>query len=127
MNKIYDNGELLLGTKKDILKYQQELIEKDMIEKEDYEEIIDFLKDFKDTDIVCINYNNGMGLSFDIWSSKDIIKDYSISEDRTAKYNINKNKVWKELFYKGVAMNSLCVFTGKTNKECQEWLKEHKA
>ena len=73
MNSIYDNGELLLGSKKNILEYQNKLIEQDLIDKEDYAEITDFLKDFKDNDIVCINYDNGMGLSFDIWQENDKI------------------------------------------------------
>lgn len=71
MNNIYDNGELLLGTKKDILNYVNSNVSN--FDKEDYEEIIEYLCSFNDNGIVCINYDSGMGLSFDYWSEKDKI------------------------------------------------------
>ena len=75
MNYIYDNGELLLGTKRDIIEYQTRLVKAQLIEKEDYDEIIETLQDKKEDTIVCINYDNGMGLSFDFWENEDIIKE----------------------------------------------------
>lgn len=71
MNYIYDNGELLLGTKRDIIEYQARLVKAQLIEKEDYDEIVETLQDKKEDTIVCINYDNGMGLSFDFWENED--------------------------------------------------------
>lgn len=72
MNNIYDNGELLLGSVKDIKEY---ILNNMLVYENDEEnmEILDFIKDYKENDIVCINYDNGMGLSFDYWNEKDEI------------------------------------------------------
>lgn len=73
MNKVYDNGTILLGTKKDIV----EQIYNNMLEEEQdelYQEILEDLKDYKDNTIVALNYDNGMGYSIDYWEKEDIIK-----------------------------------------------------
>lgn len=73
MNNLYDNGTILLGTKKDIV----EQIYNNMLEEEQdelYQDILDDLKDFKDDTIVALNYDCGMGYSFDWWEIGDIIK-----------------------------------------------------
>lgn len=73
MNNIYDNGELLLGSVKDIKEYTLNnmlVYEND----EDNMEILDFIKDYKENDIICINYDNGMGLSFDIWQESNKVE-----------------------------------------------------
>lgn len=71
MNKIYDNGEILLGKVKDVIEYtkKQETIDEEM------EEILQDLKDFEDNTIVAINYDNGMGYTIDYWDEKDILKE----------------------------------------------------
>lgn len=71
MNKIYDNGEILLGKVKDIIEYtkKQETID------EETEEILQDLKDLEDNTIVAINYDNGMGYTIDYWDENDILKD----------------------------------------------------
>lgn len=71
MNKIYDNGEILLGKVKDIIEYtkKQETIDEEM------EEILQDLKDFEDNTIVAINYDNGMGYTIDYWDEKDILEE----------------------------------------------------
>ena len=68
MNKIYDNGEILLGKVKDIIEYtkKQEIIDEEM------EEILQDLKDFEDNTIVAINYDNGMGYTIDYWDESFI-------------------------------------------------------
>lgn len=73
MNNIYDNGELLLGSVKDIKEYT---LNNMLVYENDKEnmEILDFIKDYKENDIVCINYDNGMGLSFDIWQEIDKVE-----------------------------------------------------
>lgn len=81
MNNIYDNGELLLGNVRNIKEYTTRQIEAQLIDEEDYEEIIEYLEDKKDTDIVCINYDFGMGLSFDIWQEEDKLESDLYKED----------------------------------------------
>jgi len=75
MNNIYDNGELLLGSVKDIKEYT---LNNMLVYENDEEnmEILDFIKDYKENDIVCINYDNGMGLSFDIWQEIDKVEKW---------------------------------------------------
>lgn len=68
---VYDNGELLLGKKIDIIKYMVKLYLEDKIESEDLKEIYDYIKDYEDYDVICVNYDNGMGLSFDVWTKED--------------------------------------------------------
>lgn len=70
MNNLYDNGTCLLGTKKNIVDY---IINTDTIEQEDKDNILQEIEDFDDTDILCINYDWGMGLSIDGWSQEDKI------------------------------------------------------
>lgn len=79
MNKLYDNGSMLLGRKKDIEEYSKYLIKHYSKVGDDYvvetaEEILEEIKDFKDNDILCINYENGMGYSIDYWDDKDEVK-----------------------------------------------------
>jgi len=73
MNNVYDNGTILLGTKKDIV--QQ--IYNNMLEEEQddlYMEILEDLKDEENDTIVAINYDLGMGYSIDYWEKEDIVK-----------------------------------------------------
>lgn len=75
MNKLYDNGEILLGRKKDIVNQ----IYNNMLEEEndeEYNEILEDIKDFEDNTIIAINYDHGMGYSIDWWEEKDEVKDY---------------------------------------------------
>jgi len=71
MNNLYDNGEMLLGTKRDILEYTKRQNEAQLIEEEDYQEIVETLEDLEDNTIICINYDNGMGMTFDWWEDTD--------------------------------------------------------
>ena len=70
MNNLYDNGTCLLGTKKDIYDYT---INSQDLNKEEKQEILEEIKCFNDTDILCINYDWGMGLSIEGWSLEDQI------------------------------------------------------
>lgn len=45
-------------------------------------------------------------------------------KDRVFKYSIYNKNVYLELFYKGVAMNYKRVYTGKSKKDCENWIKE---
>lgn len=71
--KLYDNGTILLGAKKDIINYMNNAVN---LDEEDKEEILDFIKDFNDNDIIAINYDCGMGLSMDAWTENDILKGW---------------------------------------------------
>ena len=73
MNKIYDNGEMLLGRKKDIEQHCMKLIIKNDDEeiKESAKEIIEEIKEYNDNDILCINYDFGMGILIKHWEDKD--------------------------------------------------------
>lgn len=81
MNKIYDNGGLLLGNVQDIIiETEREIKENIDMFYIDMEELLKDLKELRDIDydmIVCVNYDNGMGYSIDYWTSKDIIKKES--------------------------------------------------
>lgn len=68
---LYDNGEMLLGNVEDILEYTKRQIEANLIAKEDYEEIFETLKDLELHTIVAINYDHGMGMTFDWWTKDD--------------------------------------------------------
>lgn len=46
-------------------------------------------------------------------------------EDRKIKYSIYKNKVWIEIIYKGVPMNTKAIYYGKNKKDCERWIKEN--
>lgn len=73
MNNLYDNGSILLGTKKDIVNqiYNNMLVEEN---DDEYMEILEDLKDLKEDTIVALNYDNGMGYSIDYWDEKDILE-----------------------------------------------------
>jgi len=80
MNKVYDNGGLMLGNIDLVIKELQKEIEKD-IDMSDVstEELLKDLEDLKiqvpNVSIVCINYDTGMGYSFDYWCTYDEIKE----------------------------------------------------
>lgn len=78
MNKIYDNGALMLGNVKDlIMEIEREMKENIDMLYIDTEDLLKDLKELRDVDyemVVCINYDNGMSYSLDYWSSNDIVK-----------------------------------------------------
>lgn len=81
MNKIYDNGALMLGNVQDlIMEIEREIKEDIDMLGADMEDILKELKELRDIDyemVVCINYDNGMDYSIDYWSSNDIINNES--------------------------------------------------
>lgn len=72
MNKIYDNGTCLLGKVKQIKEIIGKQTSEDEMLIEIYEELNNY---FKDNDIVCINYDNGIGYSIDYWNEDSIVKE----------------------------------------------------
>lgn len=75
MNKIYDNGEMLLGNVNDIIKYTEEQFEKGIVDEEFKNDILEDLKGYSEDTIVAINYDHGMGYSIDYWDDRDIVKE----------------------------------------------------
>lgn len=77
MNKIYDNGEKLLGEVKTIKKLTQERLNNALWDddKDFYKEVLEELKYYQDTDIIMINYDCGMGWTTCVWEEKDIVKE----------------------------------------------------
>ena len=78
MNKIYDNGALMLVNVQDLIMEieRQKRASIDMLDV-DMDEILKDLKELRGIDyemVVCINYDNGMGYALDYWTSKDIVK-----------------------------------------------------
>lgn len=80
MNKIYDNGALMLGNVQDlIIEIEREKRQNIDMLGADMEDILKELRTLRDIDyemVVCINYENYdyQGYSLDCWSSKDIVK-----------------------------------------------------
>lgn len=77
MNKIYDNGSLMLGNVQDLIMEieRQKRASVDMLDA-DMDELLKDLKELRDIDynmIVCINYDNGMGYTIDYWRENDSI------------------------------------------------------
>lgn len=77
MNKIYDNGSLMLGNVQDLIMEieRQKRVSVDMLDA-DMDEILKDLKELRDIDyemVVCINYDNGMGYTIYYWRENDII------------------------------------------------------
>lgn len=66
MNKIYDNGYKLLGVVKNIKKDIENNIRTSDMEEELYE-ILEELKEYKDNDIVAIDYDNPMNYTIESW------------------------------------------------------------
>lgn len=77
MNKIYDNGALMLGNVQDLIMEieRQKRASIDMLDA-DVDDMLKDLKELRDIDynmIVCINYDNGMGYTMDYWRENDSI------------------------------------------------------
>lgn len=80
MNKIYDNGGLMLGNiDLVIMELEKEIKENIDMYDTSQEELLMDLKDLKvkipSVEIVCVNYDTGMGYSFDYWRKNDEIKE----------------------------------------------------
>ena len=77
MKEIYDNGAIMLGEVKNVVKEIKEEMKNniDMLYV-DMDEILEELKDYKDDDIVAINYDNGMGYTIDVWSKNDKVSGF---------------------------------------------------
>lgn len=76
MLNIYDNGALVLGNIRDVIKQIETEMKKDIdMCFVDQEELLKDLKELEDVaDIVMVNYDNPMGYSIDYWGNNDIVK-----------------------------------------------------
>ena len=75
MNTIYDNGDKLLGQVKKIKDYNDRLFRNNEIDEDTWVELAKELVFYDDTDIVSIDFGNGMGLIIEKWDIKDILED----------------------------------------------------
>ena len=75
MKDIYDNGGHMLGQVKKIKEYNDKMYRLSMIEEEQWVELAKELVLFNDTDIVSIDYDNGMGILIEKWEERDIIEE----------------------------------------------------
>lgn len=71
MNKVYDNGTMVLGEVKKIKEYLVKYSENEDLGVKD---ILKDLEDEEEDTIVAINYDLGMGYSIDYWSKNDYIE-----------------------------------------------------
>ena len=71
MKHIYDNCYKIIGSKKAIYDY---VINNEELETWEYEDLLEEIKDLDNEDIICVDYDNGMGYRIDVWTKKDIIK-----------------------------------------------------
>lgn len=75
MNKIYDNGEMCIGSKENIIKYFKMNLSTSDMEEEIYD-ILKDLEDLKDNTIVVVDYDRGMGYGIDWWEESDAVKEF---------------------------------------------------
>ena len=75
-NSTYDNGGILIGNIDSVIKELKREIEKDIdmsdvSTEELLRDLIDLKKQVPSVEIVSIDYDSGMGYSFDYWRSDD--------------------------------------------------------
>ena len=75
MKEIYDNGNRMLGQTSEIRKYNDKMFREDMIVEEQWLELAKELVFFNDTDILAIDYDNGMGILIEKWEERDILRN----------------------------------------------------
>lgn len=82
MKNIYDNGTCLLGTKKNIEENTKKTLKEMQKINDDYVVdtcylVLDSIKNYKDNDILFINYDkfNGLGFEIECFKESNIIKD----------------------------------------------------
>ena len=78
MNKVYQNGDFLLGTKKDLKMYNDQLFSYKEIDEDVYYELENELKNYKDDTILLLNEGFGMGpyiREFEdvVWFEKEVL------------------------------------------------------
>lgn len=67
MKEIYDNGTMVLGSVYNVKDY----VCRNCDDFDEVKDLVEDLEDLDEDDIVCVNYDNGMGYSIDYWKTKD--------------------------------------------------------
>jgi len=67
MNKIYQNGDKMLGLRKDLREYNEELYKNKVIDKDTYMEFEDSLINYKDDNMLMVDLEFGMGIYVEEW------------------------------------------------------------
>lgn len=83
MNSVYDNGAMMIGNIDLVIKEIKREIEKDIdMSDVNTEELLKDLEDLKvqvpSVEIVSVNYDTGMGYSFDYWTKNDEYKEVEL-------------------------------------------------
>ena len=73
MKHVYDNGEKLIGTSKNLQKYLLKQMNNADNDTKDIQEMIEELKNYSDDTIVSIDYDAPMGFLIDYWSNDNIM------------------------------------------------------
>ena len=69
MNKVYDNGSMVLGTIYNVKEYLCRNCE----DLEDIKELVEDLENYDEDTIVAINYDCGMGYTISCWRENDSV------------------------------------------------------
>lgn len=72
MNKIYDNGTMVLGCVRNIKTYLKENAE----ETWEIEDILQELETYSNDTIVVVNYDLPIGYNITYWNEDDFVKEY---------------------------------------------------
>lgn len=81
MKNVYDNGEKLIGTSKNLQKYLLNIMNNADYDTNDIRDMIDELKIYKDDTIVLIDYEAPMGFVIDYWSKDNAVKNLELNEE----------------------------------------------
>ncbi len=75
MKEIYDNGNKMLGQASEIRKYNDKLFRENNIDEDQWLELAKELVFFNDTDILSVDYDNGMGILIEKREERDILRN----------------------------------------------------
>ena len=78
MKNVYDNGEKLIGTSKNLQKYLLKQMNNADNDTSDIQEMIEEIKDYRDDTIILIDYDAPMGYILEHWSNDNIMDNNEI-------------------------------------------------
>jgi hypothetical protein len=67
MSKIYQNGDKMLGLKKDLRKYNEKLLNNKTIDKDTYLEFEEAMLGYKENAMLVVDLEFGMGIYVEEW------------------------------------------------------------
>lgn len=81
MKNVYDNGEKLIGTSKNLQKYLSKQMNNADNDTTDIHEMLEELKDYRDDTVILINYDAPMGYTLEYWSNDNIVDEDKINDE----------------------------------------------